>query len=120
MAESEAPSPRAAATRTGHVDGEGAAVELPAVEGFDCGVSAFHLDETEAAGAAGIAVGDDADALDRAMLAEEVANLVLGRTEGEVPHVDLLHSAVAFLLGAPHSLNRAHVVWLWIPNTGTQ
>src|SRR4029079_3198463 len=101
---SVAPRAAAAATtaaailaRTRLVDLDRAAADFLAVEGADGVVGAvLHLDKAEAARLAGLAVGDQPDAADRAVLPEQVADLLLRRAEGQVSHVPLLHGSVPF------------------------
>ena len=87
----EAAAATAVLAGTGLVHLQGAATHLRAVEGLDgsLGVLGGHLDETEAAGAAGLAIVDQADALDLAVGGEEVAQLVLGGGVGQITDVDL-------------------------------
>jgi hypothetical protein len=76
-------------TGTSFVDGEIAAIESFAVQGFDrfAGVvGAFHGDEAEAARAAGHAVHDEVDGSDLAVGGEKVLEVVFGGAEGKVPH----------------------------------
>src|SRR5579871_895102 len=54
-------------------------------------VAARHLDEAEAARAAGVAVVDQGDRLDLAMLLEQLANGRFVRRERQVAHVNLGH-----------------------------
>src|SRR6185295_8475049 len=82
---------RAIFTRAGLVDGERAAAELGAVEVVNRRVATLgHLDEAEAARAAGVAVGDDLGAGHGAVVAERLAEVVRGGRERQVPDVDLL------------------------------
>src|SRR5262249_6119036 len=72
---------------------EGAAAEVAAVEGADRvrrGVLVRHLDEGEAARAAGLAVHDDAHGLDRPVAPEGALQVLLGAGVRKVAHVDLL------------------------------
>src|ERR1039458_29350 len=86
----------AATTRAGLlgarlVDAEGAAFELLAVQGAHglLAVGIGHLDEAETLGLAGIAVGDDAGRLDRAVRLEDRAERVVVDGVGEVSDVEL-------------------------------
>src|SRR4051794_29467173 len=75
-----------AATRTlfarlGFVDGQGAAIDLLAIEGGDDGLRLFigrHLDEAEALAAAAVAIGDDFRALHGAVRAAELLEIRAG------------------------------------------
>src|SRR5207247_8178031 len=75
----------------GLVDLQGAALDLGAVQGGDGGVAALaHLDEAEAARAAGVAVGRHLGAGHRAVVGEPAAEVVRGGGVGEVPHINVL------------------------------
>src|SRR5262249_11303937 len=77
--------------RLGLVDGQGAAVDLRAVQRGDGLVAAAgHLDEAEAARAAGLAVGRHLGPRHLAKRLEELAEVLLRRLEGEVADVDVL------------------------------
>src|SRR5262249_26774808 len=83
------------------VDFQGTAVELVAVERLDRRLRILigtHLDDTESARAAGLGVGQDRDALDRASaLGERRTQGVLGRGEVEIADVELgAHRGIAF------------------------
>src|SRR3990172_2445198 len=92
-----AASPPAAATVTlgpGFVDVQRATAELGAVDAADSrlgGRGVRHLDEGEAARAAGVAVGDDADAIHLAVSRKDVAELLLGDVERTITNVNLSH-----------------------------
>src|SRR5690349_13883455 len=76
------------------VDAQRATAELLAIEILDgarC-VGARHLDEAEAARAAGVAIGDDAHRLDGAMLCEQLTELGVGSGKRQVAHVDSGHA----------------------------
>src|SRR5262249_18913529 len=82
---------RAVFARLGLVDGQRAALELGAAQRRDGLVAPVtHLDEPEAARTAGVAVGDDLGAADRAVLAEQLDEVVGGGREGEVADVVVL------------------------------
>ena len=68
---------------------ESAAVEVDAVERLHRpgGVGVRHLHETEAAWAAGIAIGDQGDFLDRPVFGEESAHGLVGGGEGKISNV---------------------------------
>src|SRR5690606_10099954 len=55
-----------------------------------------HLDEAEAAGTPGLAVGDEGDLAHAAVRAEEVLQLLLRRLEREIAYVDLHDASDAF------------------------
>jgi hypothetical protein len=79
--------------RTGFIHNERTAIEVRAVELVDSGLGLFvrsHFHETEALGAAGVAVDDDAKALDLADLAEHFAHAIFGDVERKVADVKLL------------------------------
>src|SRR3990172_6170955 len=92
-----APPPAAEATAAAPrpfprlVHGEGPATELVTVERADCAVgivTARHLHEPEAAGAAGVAVRDELDLADlAAVLREQIADLVLIGAEGQIADI---------------------------------
>src|SRR3989338_6965035 len=90
-APAEAPFPG----RAGFVDDEVAAQEVLAVQGIDglLGLVVVHdLDETEAAGLAGVAVADQSGALHRNPgLLEKAAQLFFGGLIGDVADIKLLH-----------------------------
>src|SRR6185437_11100456 len=54
-------------------------------------IGARHLDEREAAGAARVPIGDDADGLHRAVLREQRADLVLAGRKRQIADIDLGH-----------------------------
>lgn len=86
-------------TGTGDIDLENAAVDGLAVEGGDRGLGAFvvrHFDEREAAGTAGVSVGNEGRSANFAELAEEVDELRLGGLIREITDVEL-----ALLHGMP-------------------
>src|SRR5207253_1653491 len=90
----------------------GAALEHGAVEVADGLLAALrHLDEAEAARAAGLAVADDLGAGDVAVLAERLAQVVRGGLEGEVADVQVLAHGVPFRAARPaqtlHALTAA-------------
>src|SRR5262249_7597663 len=73
------------------VDGERSAAVLSAVEGRDGLIAALgHLDETEAARTAGLAVRDDLRAGHGAVLAERLAEVVRRRVERQVTDIQIL------------------------------
>ena len=103
--------PAAAATATtrgarlGLVDLDIAPVELVAVELLDRGLGILrgsHLDEGKTSGAAGLAIGDDADLLDGSPAAfEESPEARLAGFEGEIPHVEVRSHDPATFPSAP-------------------
>src|SRR5439155_17278147 len=86
------------------VDGQGTALELGAVQVADGLLGPFgHLDEAEAARAAGLPVRDNLGTGDLAVLAEGFAKVVRGGLEGKVPDVQILAHAT------PHRVLRTRV-----------
>jgi hypothetical protein len=72
---------------TRFVDIESPAIEFPAVQTIDCGVRFridAHLDEGEATGLPGIAVGDDVDTVDGAVRIEHGTKRIFRRSETEI------------------------------------
>src|SRR5688572_1915443 len=63
------------------------------VQGLDRAgrVGTGHFDEAEATGAAGLAIVDQADGLDGAMLVEQGAHLGFIGAKGQVAHINLAH-----------------------------
>ena len=54
-----------------------------------------HLDKAEASGLPGVAIGDQLDAVDLAVLGEKLTDFVFGCTEGQIAHVDpLRHNSI--------------------------
>ena len=79
------------------VDAQGSALVILAVERAHSGLAfgfVRHFDEREAAGSAGEAISNDADTRDRAVLAEQVTQALLGRLETQITHVDTEHEEV--------------------------
>src|SRR5579863_3269503 len=77
------------------VDVQGPAVQVAAVQFRDGAVGIrirAHLDETETAGLAGIAVGNDAYLFDGPVSLKQGSDGVFGCPKVEVPHKDILHS----------------------------
>src|SRR5690606_1004792 len=70
-----------------------APAEVLAVDGLDRAgsVRAVHLDEAEAAGAAGLAIARQGNRLDRAVGCEQRADLVLGGIERQIADINLGH-----------------------------
>jgi hypothetical protein len=78
-------------TGFGFVDDEGPAAELLAVAGCDCFAGFFvvgHLDETEAARAAGFAIDDDRGRRHGSEGSELRAEFVFGAAEGQIADVN--------------------------------
>ena len=84
---------RALFARPGHVDGEGAAINLLAVQGGN-GLLRFlgaaHGDEREAAGAIGHAIHHQVGFGDRAMRGKRVLQAVLGGGVGKISYVQFI------------------------------
>lgn len=79
------------------------AFEVRAIEVVDGGLTAIavgHLDETEAPGAAGLAVGDQTDRLHGAVLLECLDQLVLVQIVREVTYVQIQY-VLLFSIGGP-------------------
>ena len=78
----------------GFVHAQGASVHFLAIKVLDHGGKGLVIDfdETEAAGTTRLAVVDQRYGMNRAVLAEQFLDIVLGRAEGQVAHVNLLHS----------------------------
>src|SRR5262249_28712055 len=86
----------------GLVDGQGATLQLRAVQSGDGRVAALaHLDEAEAARAAGGAVGGDLGAGHVAVLGEPAAQVIRGGFVGEVPDVNVLAHGLPLGLWPP-------------------
>lgn len=76
----------------GFIDAELAAANFLAVDfanGVAAGVVVTHFDEAEAARAAGLAIGDQGDVRDFAVLREQVTHFVFGRIKAQIANVDL-------------------------------
>jgi hypothetical protein len=82
-----------ALTLLGFVDLECAPVHVLAVQCLHGarGLGIRHLDETESARAAGIAIGDQGDFLDRAVWREQRTHRVFGRGERKISNVEFGH-----------------------------
>jgi len=93
----------ASLTGLGLVDVEGATTEVAAVEGADglASVLIGHLDEAEAARAAGLAVGREGDRDHLTVLREHLGDLRLSGVEREVTHINLLNHDLVLLAGMP-------------------
>src|SRR5579863_10407522 len=89
-------SPAAAALgfRPRFIDGESAPIELGPTESGD-GAFGFrvigHFDKTESLRLPGVAIGDDADALDGAVSFEHGPHRIFGRGKAQVSYKDILH-----------------------------
>ena len=88
-------------TFLGLVDPQGATLHLVAIEGLHGLLRSFivHLDESETARTTGLALVDQGDGVERAVLTEEFLDFSIGGTEGQIAHIELLHSA--FLISGP-------------------
>jgi hypothetical protein len=81
--------------RAGFVHIEGAAADLAAVEGCDGFVAFFrirHFHKSETAGAAGVTVGHDADAIHLSMRREQLPQFVFPGVEIQIAHEYILHA----------------------------
>jgi hypothetical protein len=77
----------------GFIHAQRTASQVLAVEALNGtrGISRGHLDESETARLAGIAIGDDSHRLHRSVLGEQLADLSLGSRKRQVSNVDLCH-----------------------------
>ena len=68
------------------IDLERAALEVGAIERLHgaTGIGIGHFDEAEAAQAAGLAIGDQGNLIDGAMLREQSTDAIIGRREGKI------------------------------------
>jgi hypothetical protein len=82
----------ATAAIVGLVDPDVAAAEVFTVQCLSSGIGTggFHLDESEAPGAAGLAIGDHVDRLDGSVLLEHFSEFCFRGAEGKVSDVQLL------------------------------
>src|ERR1039457_2795653 len=86
--------------RTGFIDVQRSAVELPAIQFRDSAIRfrvCGHFDKSEPSGLAGIPVGDDVDALDGAIRFKQRSNRSFGSPEVEVAYKNILHLAFSFV-----------------------
>jgi hypothetical protein len=121
---------RAIFARTSFVDGQGATLDFFARESGDCGFSAFgrgHGDKTKTARTSAHAIGDEVNLGNRAMLLEQILQIILGGVEGKISHVQFrIHficigcRTVPDLSGFKSSPNRVHLrihhVGSWLCN----
>jgi hypothetical protein len=72
--------------RPGFIDGQYPAVELRAVQGGDGLIGAFfrHGDESEAFGASGVPLGDDADRFHSSTLLERARDIAFRRLKRQI------------------------------------
>jgi hypothetical protein len=87
--------------RTGFVDGQGATLDFLAGEGRDCGFSAFgrgHGDKTKTARTTAHAISDEVNLGNRAMLLEQILQIILGRVEGKISHVQFCIHFIGMVL----------------------
>jgi hypothetical protein len=91
---------RALFPRAGFVDIQRPAIQLAAVESFDC-IFSFtgirHFDEPEATGLTGLAIPDDTDALHRTVLGESGLQVILGRIIGQIANENVGHALLLLL-----------------------
>jgi hypothetical protein len=81
---------RALLARTGFVDCQGATLDFLARKGLDGGFSAFgrgHGDKTKTARTTAHAISDEVNLGNRAMLLEQILQIILGGVEGKISHV---------------------------------
>jgi hypothetical protein len=117
---------RAFFARTGFVNGQGATLDFLAGKGLDCSFSGLrrcHGDKAKSARPAAHAVGDEVNLGNRAMLLEQILQVILGGVEGKISHVQFrIHfisigfrnagwppGTVPVLSGFKSSLNRVHL-----------
>jgi hypothetical protein len=128
---------RAIFAGTSFVDSQGATLDFLAGEGRDGGFSAFrrgHGDKTKTARTTAHAISDEVNLGNRAMLLEQILQIILGGVEGKISHVQFrihficvgfrnagwLPGTVPVLSGFKSSLNRVHLrihhVGSWLCN----
>jgi hypothetical protein len=81
--------------RTGFIDVQGSAVEIPAIQFSDSAIRIrvnAHLDKSEPSRLAGIPVSDEVHALDRSVRLEQRSNRSFGGPEVEVSDKNILHA----------------------------
>jgi hypothetical protein len=86
--------------RSRFVDVDSASAELRSIQPCDCLLPIFvagHLDESEASGPAGVAVGHDADAIHLSIGLEGLPQFVFTGVEAEIPHENILHASASAL-----------------------
>jgi hypothetical protein len=92
-------------TGPGFIDGQGAALDFLASERRDGGFSAFgrgHGDETKTARASAHAIGDEVNLGNRAVLLEQILQIILGGVEGKISHVQFgIHYVCVLVLEMP-------------------
>src|SRR5690349_3730359 len=76
------------------IDLQRAPVHVVPVQILDCArrLGARHFHEAEAARLTGVAILDQGDRLDRAVLREQGANRLFARGKGQIAHVDFAHA----------------------------
>src|SRR5579884_322667 len=82
------------------IDVQRPAVDFPAIEAVDGGVGFgidAHLDEGESTRMAGIAIGDDVDAVDGAVRIEHGTKRIFRRSEIEITYKDVFQVFLFFL-----------------------
>src|SRR4029077_20505204 len=84
---------RARRTFLRFIDAQRTAIHLVSIETLDRGLSfaRSHLNETKSTGLARFAVVDQLDGINLAMALEEHLDVLLGRGEGQIAHVDRRH-----------------------------
>ena len=103
----------------GLVDAEAASIEIRSVEGAD-GLSGrvflLHLDEGEAACAAGLAVHDHVDRSHVTMACEEGPEVALRGREGKVSDIDFLAQTISssgpLLQSADRPCSPVQIIWV--------
>jgi hypothetical protein len=92
---------RAIFAGTGFVDCQGATLDFLAREGLNGGFSAFgrgHGNKTKTARTTAHAISDEVNLGNRAMLLEQILQIILGGVEGKISHVQFgIHFSVLVL-----------------------
>jgi hypothetical protein len=132
---------RAIFAGTCFIDRQGATLDFFARQGLDGGFRAFgrgHRDKTKAARTTAHAISDEVNFGNRAMLLEQILQVILGGVEGKISHVQFrihficvgfrnagwLPGTVPVLSGFKSSLNRVHLrihhVGSWLCNLNSR
>jgi hypothetical protein len=80
----------------GFVDVDRATADLRTIQSSNCLFAIFvaiHLDEAKAAGAACVAIGQNADALHLSVALKSLPQLVFVGVEAQIPHKNILHAS---------------------------
>jgi len=87
--------------RAGLVHINSASADLASIQSGNGLVPFFgvcHLDETESPRASGFAVSENADAVDRPIRFEDLAQLIFRSVETEIPNENIFHGAPSFVI----------------------